>query len=86
MGKKYSISYLLLKIQNEFIELLGGAVRKTIMDQIKQAKYFCMIFDSTPDISRKDQNSQIIRYIVIDGSEVKVVESFIDCYNIHNNL
>lgn len=61
MGNKYSLSYLSPKIQNEFIELLGGAVRKTIMDQIKQAKYFCIIFDSTPDISHKDQTSQIIR-------------------------
>ena len=78
MGNKYSISYLSPKIQNEFIELLGGAVRKTILDQIKQAKYFCMIFDSTQDISHKDQTSQIIRYVVIDGNEVKVVESFID--------
>ena len=42
MGNKYSISYLSPKIQNEFIELLGGAVRKTIMDNIKQAKYFCI--------------------------------------------
>lgn len=78
MGNKYSISYLSPKIQNEFIELLGGAVRKKILDQIKQAKYFCMIFDSTPDISHKDQTCQIIRYVVIDRSEVKVVESFID--------
>lgn len=78
MGNKYSLSYLSPKIQNEFIELLGGAVRKTIMDQIKQAKYFCIIFDSTPDISHKDQTSQIIRYVVIEGSKVKVVESFID--------
>ena len=66
------------EIQNEFIKVFGGAVRKTIMDQIKQSKYFSMIFDSTPDISHKDQTSQIIRYVVIDGSEVKVVESFID--------
>ena len=53
MGNKYGISYLSPKIQYEFIELLG-AVRKTIMDKIKQAKYFCIIFDSTPDISYKD--------------------------------
>lgn len=65
-------------IQNDFIELLGSAVRKAIMDQIKQAKYFCMTFDSTPDISHKNQTSQIIRYVVINGSEVKVVESFIN--------
>ncbi|XP_026482738.1 uncharacterized protein LOC113390967 [Ctenocephalides felis] len=78
MGNKYSISYLSPKIQNEFIKLLGGAVRRTIVDKIKQAKYFCIIFDSTPDISHKDQTSQISRHVVIDGSEVKVVESFID--------
>ena len=53
MGNKYGISYLSPKIQNEFIELLGDAVKKIIMDQIKQAKYFCIIFDSTPDTKIK---------------------------------
>ena len=53
MGSKYSVSYLSKIIQNEFIDLLRGAVRKTIMDQIKQAKNFCRIFDKTPDIFHK---------------------------------
>lgn len=53
MGNKYSVSYLWKMIQNEFIDLLRGAARKTIMDQLKQAKNFCMIFDSSPDISHK---------------------------------
>ena len=53
MSNKYSVSYLWKMIRNEFIDLLRGAVRKPTMDQIKQAKNFCMIFYSTPDISRK---------------------------------
>jgi len=78
IGKKYSTSYLSPTIQNEFIEILGNKVRKTIIEEIKKAKYFCIIFDSTPDISHKNQISQIIRYVVIDENEVNVKESFID--------
>lgn len=37
-----------------------------------------MTFDSTSDIYHKNQNSPIIRYVVIDYCEVKVVESFTD--------
>ena len=54
MGSKYSVSYLSKIIQNEFIDLLRGAVRKTTMDQIKQAKNFCRIFDKTSDIFHKN--------------------------------
>ena len=37
-----------------------------------------MIFDSTPDFSHMDQTSQVLRYVLIEGSSVNVVESFID--------
>ena len=46
--------------------------------QVKEAKYVSMIFDSTPDISHNDQTSQVLRYVMIGGDIVKVVESFID--------
>ena len=78
LGNKFAISYLSPTIQNEFIEILGENVRCKILMQVKEAKYFSMIFDSTPDISRKDQTSQVLRYVMIDGNKVKVVESFID--------
>ena len=78
MGSKYTASYLSPTIQNEFIEILGENVRSKIINQVKEAKYFSMIFDSTPDISHKDQMSQVLRYVVIDGDQVKVVESFVD--------
>ena len=36
-----------------------------------------MIFDSTPDTSHKDQTSRILRYVVLDWTDVLVKESFV---------
>ncbi|XP_051788408.1 zinc finger MYM-type protein 1-like [Erpetoichthys calabaricus] len=78
MCGKISITYMSPEIQNEFIAILGNKVRQHIIGQIKKAKYYSIIFNSTPDISHKDQTSQVLRYIVIENQEVQVVESFID--------
>ncbi|CAH2085853.1 unnamed protein product [Euphydryas editha] len=75
---KISITYMSPEIQNEFIAILGNKVRQHIIGQIKKAKYYSIIFDSTPDISHKDQTSQVLRYVVIENQEVQVVESFLD--------
>ena len=77
LGKKITISYLSPEIQNEFVSILAGQVRKKIIDQIKESKYFCIIFDSTPDVSHKDQMSEVLRYVKMDENEVKVEESFL---------
>ncbi|KAH9638834.1 hypothetical protein HF086_012787 [Spodoptera exigua] len=78
MCGKISIPYMSPQIQNEFIAILGNNVRQHIIGQIKKAKYYSIIFDSTPDLSHKDQTSQVLRYVVIENEEVNVVESFID--------
>ena len=44
----------------------------------KEAKYFSMAFDSTPNVSHKDQTSQILHYVMIDEDKVKVVKSFVN--------
>lgn len=75
---KNNLLYLSPKIQNEFINILGENVRKIILNQIKDAKYFAVIFDSTPDCSHKDQMSEVIRYVSISGKKVEIKESFID--------
>lgn len=72
------VTYMSPLIQNEFISLLGNQVRSVILENIKKAKYYSILFDSTPDISHVDQMSQVIRYVNIDGDKVDVVESFID--------
>ena len=53
-------------VQNEFIELLASQVRQKIVKEIKEAKYYAILYDSTPDLSHTDQMSQIIRYVQIN--------------------
>ncbi|CAH2276695.1 Hypothetical predicted protein, partial [Pelobates cultripes] len=74
----YIVSYLFPQSQNEFISLLGDHIRTVIFQNIIKAKYFAIMFDSTPDISHTDQMSQVIRYVHIEDSGVHVTESFID--------
>lgn len=80
LGARVPVSYLSPETQNEFINLLGQQVRSTIIRCIQEAKYYCVIFDSTPDISHKDQMSQVLRYVHIEGEKVAVVESFVDFF------
>ena len=78
-----SVSYLSHDTQNEFIEILGNAVREQIIKDIKEAKYYSIMFDSTPDLAHREQLSQIIRYVCIEGKNVSIKESFIDFFEIH---
>lgn len=75
-----SVSYLSHESQNEFINNLGKKLRDIILSEIIAAKYFGILFDSTPDVSHKDQASQVIRYVKLDydSGNVEIHESFID--------
>uniref|UniRef100_A0A0L8HRB5 DUF4371 domain-containing protein n=1 Tax=Octopus bimaculoides TaxID=37653 RepID=A0A0L8HRB5_OCTBM len=68
---KFKTSYLSPKIQNEFVNVLGDQVRKKVIDEVKENKYHCIIFYSTPDFSHIDQIFQVPRYVKIDEKEVK---------------
>ena len=61
-----SVSYMSHDIQNEFISLLAQKVRSQILEEVKQAKYFGIIIDSTPDISHVEQLSEVLRYVKLD--------------------
>ena len=52
--------------QNELIDLLGETIKKNLIFEIKNAKYFTLILDSTTEIGREDQLSKILRYVHID--------------------
>lgn len=53
-------SYLSANICNEFINLMGQQILKTIVKELKSAKYSISV-DSTPDLSHVDQLTVIVR-------------------------
>lgn len=78
-----SMKYLSPKIQNELIDILAQRIKKDILDELQAAPFFSVIMDTTQDIAKIDQMSQIFRYVTIErddsgvASDVKVKESFL---------
>lgn len=74
-----STSYLSLGVQNEFIHLMASTVRQSLLKSIRKAKYYGLMFDSTPDQSHREQMSEVVRYVEIDFEKktVRVRESFL---------
>src|SRR6218665_1287057 len=72
-----SVSYLAPETQNEFIHVLANHVKEMLVVDIQSAKYFGIMFDSTPDISHTDQMSEVIRYVKICNGKVEVREVFL---------
>ena len=70
LSSKGMTTYLSPTIQNELIELLGKEVKHLILEEIKAAKYFSVLLDSTPDVSHIDLMALIVRYIKVDSSEI----------------
>lgn len=64
-------SYLSSTTYEEFLKLMGKKVTDIIVEEIKAAKYFAIIVDSTPDISHVDQLAVIIRYVPEKGDAVE---------------
>jgi len=81
--KKGSINYFSHQIQDEFIALLSKRVRNEIIHQIKSAKYNTIMFDCTPDVSRTEKMSQVIRYVRVTDGKVFVEESFLGFIDSH---
>lgn len=66
-----NVSYLSGRICDEFINLMSKTVLEIICKEIKLAKYFSIIVDSTPDVSKVDQLTVALQYIRYDGSPVE---------------
>ncbi|RVE42619.1 hypothetical protein evm_012739 [Chilo suppressalis] len=80
---KGNISYFTPYIQNELIDILASEVKKQILDDVRAAKYFSILFDCTPDVSHKEQMSQILRFVKVSEQKVTIEERFIDFIQSH---
>lgn len=58
---------------------MATTVKNQLIEEIHKAKYFAILFDSTPDINRRDQMSTVIRYVHVDFNTKKaaIKESFL---------
>ncbi|KAF8067095.1 hypothetical protein N665_1154s0002 [Sinapis alba] len=58
-------------------ELLANEIRMVILKKIQEAKSFSIILDTTPDISRKEQRTFLIRCVDVSTDSPKVEEFFL---------
>lgn len=60
-------NYLSSTIVVELLQLMSEKVLQHILCEVRRAKYFGLILDSSPDITHTDQLSFVLRYVNEDG-------------------
>ena len=82
-NKPNKVNYPSNKSQNETINLISSMIKKKIISEVKKAKYFTLMLDSTPDVSREDQIAEILRYVHInENKDVEIKEVFLGFFQV----
>ena len=71
---KGHVSYFSSPACEEFIDVTATKVLDIIIFEIKQAQYYSVSMDSTPDIANVDQLTIIFRYVLPDGPAKQFVK------------
>lgn len=74
-------SYLSKAICEEIVNLMAEEIHSVIISEVKQAKYYSICVDSTPDVSHTDELKFIVRYVKPGGKPVERFIKFIDIYD-----
>ena len=71
---KRHVSYFSSTVCEEFIDLIATKVLDIIISEIKQAKYYSVSVDSTPDVTNADHLTIIFWYVLPDGPVERFVK------------
>ena len=86
-GKPKSVTYFSNKSQNKIIDLLGKTMKKKITSEIKDAKYFTIMLNLTPDIDHEEKISESLSYVHIDENrKVEIKEIFLEFFQIDKKM
>ncbi|XP_035205005.1 zinc finger MYM-type protein 1-like [Stegodyphus dumicola] len=76
-GSNSKVHYLSKDTQNEMLQIIGSSIREKILLSLRKAKYYFIILDCTPDISKTEQMSVVIRFVLCSDRVGEIKEHFL---------
>ncbi|XP_018496236.1 52 kDa repressor of the inhibitor of the protein kinase-like [Galendromus occidentalis] len=74
---KRNATYISGKFQNEIIRATGRLIRKKIVNEVRDAKFFSILADETRDLGKLDQLTMCLRYVAHRDDQRVLKEVFL---------